>query len=166
MKRNDLELEQVVHTHHAEYWRGWLRWFSALNPNPNSWSTSVSVGSSPRRTHSLPQRKRRIESYPPDVTIHFQNLRGAASARCRNNAGITALMCEQKIWFCAGARFLKVLFFLGWLFHFKGLFIPVWREIHRSKHVTSWQLTNRTVSDISPRSRHSKCQSFFPRVNL
>ena len=27
--------------------------------------------------------------------------------------------------------------------------------------VTSWQLTNRTVSDISCRSRHSICQSFF-----
>ena len=28
--------------------------------------------------------------------------------------------------------------------------------------VTSWQLTNRTVSDISCPSRHSICQSFFP----
>ena len=45
-----------------------------------------------------------------------------------------------------------------------GLFIPVWLEIHRSKilPVTSWQLTNGTVSDISRRSRHSICQSFFP----
>ena len=47
--------------------------------------------------------------------------------------------------------------------HFKGLFIPVWREIHRSKilPVTSWQMTNRTLSDISCPSRHSICQSFF-----
>ena len=46
--------------------------------------------------------------------------------------------------------FLKVLyyFFPGWLCHFKGLFIPVWREIHRSKMLplTSWQLTNRSFS--------------------
>ena len=27
--------------------------------------------------------------------------------------------------------FLKVLFFPGWLCHFKGLFRPVWHEIHR-----------------------------------
>ena len=35
--------------------------------------------------------------------------------------------------------------------------------IHRSKilPVTSWQLSNRTVRDISRRSRHSICQSFF-----
>ena len=52
--------------------------------------------------------------------------------------------------------FLKVLF--PWLV------MPVWSEIHRSKilPVTSWQLTNRTVSDISCRSQHSICQSFFP----
>ena len=31
------------------------------------------------------------------------------------------------------ADFLKVLLFHGWLCHFKGLFIPVWREIHGSK---------------------------------
>ena len=64
---------------------------------------------------------------------------------------------------------LKVLFFFpGWLRHFKGLFIPVWREIHRSKilPVTSWQITNRTVSDISRGSRHSIFLSFFSRVNL
>ena len=56
------------------------------------------------------------------------------------------------------------MFFPGWICHFKGLFIPVWREIHRSKilPVTSWQLTNRTLSDISYPSRHSICQSFFP----
>ena len=54
--------------------------------------------------------------------------------------------------------FLRVLYFFpGWLCHFKGLFIPVWREIHRSKilPVTSWQFTNRTVSSISFSSRHS-----------
>ena len=50
----------------------------------------------------------------------------------------------------------------------KGLFIPVWREIHWSKilTLTSWQLTNRTMSDISRLSRHSICQSFFSRMNL
>ena len=61
--------------------------------------------------------------------------------------------------------FLNVLYFSSdWLCHFKGLFIPVWRETHRTKilAVTSWQLTNRTVSDISRRSRHSVCQSLFP----
>lgn len=69
---------------------------------------------------------------------------------------------------CAGARLSKSPFFRGWLFHFRGLFRPVWREIHWSKIllVTSWKLTNRTVGDISHRSRHSTCQSFFPRVNL
>ena len=62
--------------------------------------------------------------------------------------------------------FLKV---FSWLvMPFKGLFIPVWREIFRSKilPVTSWQLTNRTVGDISGRFRHSICQSFFFRVYL
>ena len=55
--------------------------------------------------------------------------------------------------------FLKVLYFFSWFgCHFKGLFIPVLREIRRSKilPVTS-SLTNRTASDIS---RHSICQSF------
>ena len=54
-------------------------------------------------------------------------------------------------------------FFPGWLCNFKELFIPGWREIHRSKilPVTSWQLTNRTVSDISRRSRHSIVNLFF-----
>ena len=63
--------------------------------------------------------------------------------------------------------FLKVFFCPGWLCHFKGLFIPVWREIHRSKilPVTSWQLPNRKVSDNSRRYRHSICQSFFPAWN-
>ena len=54
--------------------------------------------------------------------------------------------------------FLKVLYFFSWFgCHFKGLFIPVLREIRRSKilPVTS-SLTNRTASDIS---RHSICQS-------
>ena len=60
--------------------------------------------------------------------------------------------------------FIKGLYFFpGWLCNFKELFIPVWREIHRSKilPVTSWQLTNRTVSDISRRSRHSIVNLFF-----
>ena len=62
--------------------------------------------------------------------------------------------------------FIKGLYFFpGWLCNFKELFIPVWREIHRSKilPVTSWQLTNRTVSDISRRSRHSIVNLFFSR---
>ena len=64
--------------------------------------------------------------------------------------------------------FLKVLYFLFLVCYAilkaLALFIPVWREIHRSKipPVTSWQLTSRTVSDISRLSRHSICQSFFP----
>ena len=55
--------------------------------------------------------------------------------------------------------------FSGWLCH---LFIPVWREIHGSKilSVTSWQETNRTVSDISGHPRHSVCKSFVSLVNL
>ena len=61
--------------------------------------------------------------------------------------------------------FLEVLYFFfpGWLCHFKGLFIPVWLVIHRLKIllVTSWQLTSRTVSDISCHSLHSICQSFY-----
>ena len=54
-------------------------------------------------------------------------------------------------------------FFPVWLCHFKELFIPVWREVHRSKilPVTSWQLTNRTVSDNSRPFQHSICQFFF-----
>ena len=59
------------------------------------------------------------------------------------------------IWY---VDFLEVLYFFSWLvMPFKGLVIPVWREIHRSKilPVTSWQLTNRTVSDISRHSRHN-----------
>ena len=37
----------------------------------------------------------------------------------------------------------------GWLCHFKGLFLPVWCEIHRSKIplVMSLKLTSRRVSD-------------------
>ena len=56
-------------------------------------------------------------------------------------------------------------FFLRWLYHFKGRFIRVWREIHRSKilPVTSWQLTNRTVSDISRRADIAYVNHFFPR---
>ena len=62
--------------------------------------------------------------------------------------------------------FIKGLYFFpGWLCNFVRTFIPVWREIHRSKilPVTSWQLTNRTVSDISRRSRHSIVNLFFSR---
>ena len=72
--------------------------------------------------------------------------------------------------------FLRVLYFFpGWLCHFKGLFIPVWREIHRSKilPVTSWQFTNRTVSSISFSSRHRTNRTaylanhdFLPMVRL
>ena len=61
--------------------------------------------------------------------------------------------------------FIKGLYFFpSWLCNFKELFIPVWREIRRSKilPVTSWQFTKRTVTDISHRSRHSTCQLFSP----
>ena len=43
--------------------------------------------------------------------------------------------------------------------------MPVWREIHWSNILpaTPWPgLINRTVSNISRRSGHSVCQSFFP----
>ena len=57
-------------------------------------------------------------------------------------------------------------FFPGWLCHFKGLLIPVWREIHQSKtlRVMSLQLTCRAESDISRCSRHVQHvnQFFFP----
>ena len=55
-----------------------------------------------------------------------------------------------------------LIFFPGWLCHFKWLH-TVWREIHRStiQPMTSWLLTNRTVSDISRRSRYSISPSFF-----
>ena len=60
---------------------------------------------------------------------------------------ICAILREKKH-FGAYVDFLKVLlnFFSGarLVALLKGLFIPVWRQIHRSKiqPVTSWQLTN------------------------
>ena len=60
-------------------------------------------------------------------------------------------------------------FCLGWLCHFKGLFTPVGREIHRSKiaTVTSWQLTNRRLRVSAWRnlrtSRNTSVFAFFPR---
>ena len=62
----------------------------------------------------------------------------------------------------------SLFFFPGWLCHFKGLFIPVWSDIHWSKilPVMSPLLANWTVSDISRCSQHSICQSFFPHVNI
>ena len=57
-----------------------------------------------------------------------------------------------------------LLFFPGWLCHFKRPFHTCLTRNSPSKilPMTSWQLTNRTVSDISRRSRHSICQSLFP----
>ena len=58
--------------------------------------------------------------------------------------------------------FLEVLYFFpGWLCHFKGPFKPVWCEIQRSKIllVRSWQLTNRTLSDIS-------CHSWLSNTSI
>ena len=59
-------------------------------------------------------------------------------------------------------------FFPGWLCHFKGLLIPVWREIRQSKILpeTSLQLTSRARSDISRRSRPSLPINFFSRMGL
>ena len=77
---------------------------------------------------------------PSSKNPHFQN-----EAKC------TTFLVKMSFIY-----FLNVLYFSSdWLCHFKGLFIPVWRETHRTKilAVTSWQLTNRTVSDISRRSR-------------
>ena len=74
------------------------------------------------------------------------------------------LTLKETIWSLLRLYFApKEDFFSGWLCHFKGLFVPVWREIHLSKilPVTSWQLTNRTVRDISRCSRLIICQSFF-----
>ena len=80
------------------------------------------------------------------------------------------LTLKETIWSLLRLYFApKEDFFSGWLCHFKGLFVPVWREIHLSKilPVTSWQLTNRTVRDISRCSRLIICQSFFfPREFL
>ena len=47
-------------------------------------------------------------------------------------------------------------------------FFPGWHKIDWLKilPVASWQLTNRKVGDISRRSRHSICQSFFSHMNL
>ena len=94
------------------------------------------------------------------VSHHWQFV--GVSWCCRNHYG-QLLFCDVNI-VLSFLDFIKGLyFFLGWLCNFKELFIPVWREIHRSKilPVTSWQLTNRTVSDISRRSRHSIVNLFF-----
>ena len=64
---------------------------------------------------------------------------------------------------------LKVLYiFPGWLCYFKGLFIPVWCEIHQLKfymwHRDNWSIAQWLIN-LSCRSRHSICQSFFsPRA--
>ena len=65
--------------------------------------------------------------------------------------------------FCLTARLsISLIFFLVGYAILKDFII------HRSKipAVTSGQLTNRTVKDISRGSGHSICQSFFSRVNL
>ena len=71
-------------------------------------------------------------------------------------------LCSTLLVFAGRCRLPKR-FFPGWLCRFKGLLVPVRREIFRSKilPVTSWQLTNKKVSDISRCFRHSICQSFF-----
>ena len=69
---------------------------------------------------------------PSSKNPHFQN-----EAKC------TTFLVKMSFIY-----FLNVLYFsFDWLCHFKRLFKPVWREIHRSKIllVTSWQLTNRIV---------------------
>ena len=56
--------------------------------------------------------------------------------------GVREIWNGSMWWLTRELDILKVLYFFpGWLCHFKGLFIPVWREIHRSKipPVTSWQ---------------------------
>ena len=57
--------------------------------------------------------------------------------------------------------FLEVLYF----FLVGYAIFPVWREIHRFKilPVTLWQLTYRTVSDISCRSQHQHMSIIFSR---
>ena len=64
--------------------------------------------------------------------------------------------------------FVKVLYFFSWFgCHFKGLFIPVLREIRRSKilPVTSL-LTNRTASDISRQSLIFLLDTLILRLNM
>ena len=62
----------------------------------------------------------------------------------------------------------SLLFCPGWLCHFKGLFLPVWCEIHRSKIplVMSLKLTSRRVSDtmhLMPLLTQRTCMSIiFP----
>ena len=98
----------------------------------------------------------------------FATKRSCAAPISKGERHISDRFCAT-LW-CSINRYLdfpKVFFCPGWLCDFKGLFIPVWREIHRSKilPVTSWQLLNRKVSDNSRRYRHSICQSFFPAWN-
>ena len=64
----------------------------------------------------------------------------------------------------------SALFFPGWLCHFKGLFSPVWCEIHWSKIplVMSLQLTSRSLSDamyLMPLPPQHTCMPIiFPHV--
>ena len=70
-------------------------------------------------------------------------LQSSKNPHFQNEAKCTTFLVKMSFIY-----FLNVLYFsFDWLCHFKRLFIPVWREIHRSKilPVTSWQLTNRIV---------------------
>ena len=85
---------------------------------------------------------------PSSKNPHFQN-----EAKC------TTFLVKMSFIY-----FLNVLYFsFDWLCHFKRLFIPVWREIHRSKilPVTSWQLTNRIVIFHAPPDT-AYVNHFFP----
>ena len=86
------------------------------------------------------------------------------AAREKKPSGTQGCSC------CCTLDFLKSFYFCpGWLCHFKGLFTPVGREIHRTKiaTVTSWQLTNRRLRVSAWRnlrtSRNISVFAFFPR---
>ena len=67
------------------------------------------------------------------------------------------------VWCCCRLSKSFLLFFSGWLCHFNGLFNS---PVQNSMGGISWQLTNRTVSDISHHSWHSICQSFFSHIKF
>ena len=99
--------------------------------------------------------------FPVSVTADTE-----ASSRAREKT----LWYPRLLFVVCTLDFLKSFYFCpGWLCHFKGLFTPVGREIHRSKiaTVTSWQLTNRRLRVSAWRnlrtSRNTSVFAFFPR---
>ena len=62
-----------------------------------------------------------------------------------------------------------MIFFPGWLCHCKGLFIPVWHEIHRSKfyswHIDNWPIGQWVINYLHHSQHSIQCMSiiFFQR---